>query len=88
MVVKNVLEHIVWQQLDEVLDRFPAMCRCEKCRADIAAYTLNHMKPHYVVSEKGALFAKTPSLDASFKVELLIIMSEAVKQVQAHPRHE
>lgn len=88
MIIQNMLEHIVWQQLDEVLDRYPEACRCEKCRADIVAYTLNQIKPHYVASEKGALMAKAQSLDAGFKIELLVTMAAAVKQVQDHPRHD
>jgi competence protein ComFB len=88
MIIKNVLEHFVWQQLDEVLDRHPGVCRCEQCRADIVAYTLNHLQPHYVASEKGAVLARTQSLDYKFQIGLLVAMAAAVKQVAEHPRHE
>lgn len=88
MIMQNVLEHFVWEQLDTVLDRHPDACRCEKCKADIVAYTLNHLKPHYVASEKGALLARAQSLDSAFQTELLVELAAAVKLVAEHPRHE
>jgi competence protein ComFB len=88
MIIQNIMEDIVWQQLDIVLERYPEACRCEKCRADIVAYTLNKMRPHYVVSERGAILAKAQSLESSFRIELLVYMAAAVKQVQEHPRHD
>lgn len=30
-------------------------CRCEKCRLNVMAITLNNLKPGYVVSEKVKL---------------------------------
>lgn len=88
MIMQNIVEHFVWQQLESVLDRQPGVCRCEKCRADIVAFTLNHLKPQYVASEKGALLVRTQSLDAGFQMELLIALAAAAKQVADNPRHE
>ncbi|NLX02182.1 MAG: late competence development ComFB family protein [Syntrophomonadaceae bacterium] len=47
MKVINVVESMVWEAMDSVLDQKPGICRCEKCRADIAAYALNQLNPHY-----------------------------------------
>lgn len=87
-MIMNVLESFVWEQLDAVLDRQPKACRCPKCRADIVAYTLNQLKPHYVVSEKGAILARAESLDSKFQTELLVALAAAAKKVAENPRHE
>ncbi len=41
MELKNYMEILMWQQLDDVLASHPGTCRCEKCRYDIAALTMN-----------------------------------------------
>lgn len=87
MEVSNIMEKLVWENMDTVLERNPGACGCDKCRADIVAFTLNNMPPRYVVTEKGAILARAQSLDANFKIELLIALAEAVKMISAHPRH-
>lgn len=88
IIMYNVVEDIVKEYLDLVLDRNADACRCKKCRADMVAYALNRLKPRYVVSEKGAVLARTQSLDSDFQTEILVVLTAAVKQVAAHPRHE
>ena len=35
------------------------MCKCDKCKADVAAYTLNRLHPPaYVASSQGELYAR------------------------------
>ena len=41
MELKNYMEILMWQQLDDVLASHPGICTCEKCRYDIAALTMN-----------------------------------------------
>lgn len=88
MNLVNVVEEMVWQTMDDVLKRSPAMCQCDKCRSDIAAYALNRLTPRYVSSYKGAAFARAESLGTDFYAALLVILTEAVEVVGANPRHE
>jgi competence protein ComFB len=88
MEVCNILEKIVWDNIDVVLKRNPEVCCCDKCRADIAAYALNKLSPRYVVTDKGAVIARALSLEAGFQIELLIVLTEAVKLINANPRHQ
>lgn len=87
MEICNVLEKIVWDNIDVVLKRNPEVCGCDKCRADIAAFALNKLQPRYVVTEKGAVLARALSMEAVFQIELLVVLTEAMKQVNANPRH-
>lgn len=88
MEIINIVEEIVWDGLETVLQRNPEVCHCDKCRADMAAYALNRLSPHYVVSNRGAVIARAQYLNAGFKIELLILLTEAMKLVDANPRHE
>ncbi len=86
--LSNIAEQLIWQEIDNVLLQKPNACRCDKCRADIAAYALNKVKPQYVVSRKGEVYARTQSLQNSYRVGLLVAITEAVEIVTAYPRHD
>ncbi len=84
----NVVESMVWEAMDSVLEQKPGICRCEKCRADIAAYALNQLNPHYAASKLGEVLIKTGSLDKDVYVAILVALTEAVEKVSANLRHE
>ena len=86
--VINVVESMVWEAMDSVLEQKPGICRCEKCRADIAAYALNQLNPHYATSKLGEVLVKTGSLDRDMNVAILVALTEAMEKVGANPRHE
>ncbi|MBP8819949.1 MAG: late competence development ComFB family protein [Syntrophomonadaceae bacterium] len=88
MKVINVIESMVWEAMDSVLEQKPGICRCEKCRADIAAYALNQLNPHYAASKLGEVLVKTGALDRDMNVAILVALTEAMEKVGANPRHE
>ena len=61
MELKNYMEILMWQQLDDVLASHQGVCKCEKCRYDIAALTMNFLPPRYVVTDQGQMFTKNQS---------------------------
>jgi len=88
MKVKNIVETLVWESLDSVLSTKPGACQCEKCRADIVAFALNHLPPKYVVTDMGETIARAGSLDNKQRIAVLVALAEAVELVTARPRHE
>jgi competence protein ComFB len=84
----NVVESMVWEAMDSVLDQKPGICRCEKCRTDIAAYALNQLNPRYATSKLGEVLVKTASLDQNIHVAILVALTEAVEVVSTNPRHK
>ncbi len=87
MDVNNIMEKMVWDNLDSVLARNPDFCACERCKADMVAYALNHIRPKYVATPKGEVYAKADYLDNTMRVSLIASLAEAVRVVNAHPRH-
>ena len=63
------------------------ICQCDSCRLDVMAIMLNSLKPHYVVTEKGALFAQMNEFDPQNKADMMTSMELAVKTVRKGPRH-
>lgn len=88
MEIENIVEKIIWDNMDKVLDQNKDICRCEICRCDIAAYALNMLRPHYVATDKGSAITRAQFIDNQSYLDLIIILTEAVERVSTHPRHE
>lgn len=88
MKLHNLMEDEVIRIINELLKDREDMCTCDKCKLDIAAITLNNLKPKYVVTEKGGLFAKVEILNCQFDVDLIKEVTKAAKIVGDEPQHE
>ena len=85
--VRNIMEDIVYEKLDSIIDSL-GCCTCDKCKADIAAYVLNHVTPRYVASEKGELFSKVQELNQNSNTEILRKIVSASEIIKERPRHD
>ena len=88
MELLNYMEVVVKRTLDELLED-PAHRSenfTEKIKMDILAYTLNHLPPRYVVTEKGHLYTRLDELKQQFRTDILVELSKAIKHVKANPR--
>lgn len=83
----NTMEQAVIAQLEEIQDRFPNICFCERCRNDILALALNRLPPRYIVSEKGRVYAQTAELRQQYCTDITVALIQAITTVQANPRH-
>lgn len=87
MVIKNYMEDLVWQTLDEILVSYPQVCQCERCRCDIAAIALNTLQPQYIVSRKGEAYKHIQMLNSQFKTDIIAALSRAIAIVENNPNH-
>lgn len=87
MKLRNYMEDLVWQQMDEVLAKQPATCRCEQCRYDVASLALNMLPPRYVVTAAGETYTRVKALEMQFIIDIIGAISRAMVIVQAKPRH-
>jgi len=85
--LKNYMEVMVWQYLDEILAGHQGVCSCERCRYDIVALALNFLPPRYVVTAKGGTWAKVRALEQQFYVDVVTAISNAVTLVKSKPHH-
>ncbi|SHG51543.1 competence protein ComFB [Thermosyntropha lipolytica DSM 11003] len=88
MQIVNVVEKMVWDKMDAVLAKKQDICQCEKCRADIAAYALNKLKPRYVASSRGEVFVKAQYMDVGLAADVLVALTEAAEVVGKNPKHD
>ncbi|NMB35105.1 MAG: late competence development ComFB family protein [Firmicutes bacterium] len=85
-VLQNLMEEIVFATIDELLIG-EDVCKCEQCRKDIAALALNSLPPRYVVTAKGASYARADLLEIQKYIDVIGAVTKAIKLVQEHPRH-
>jgi competence protein ComFB len=86
MLLKNYMEEVVSQLLEQVIRDIP-MCRCEKCRQDIAAIALNNLPAKYVVTEQGEVYSKVNTLLQQFEVDVILAITKASMTVKDNPQH-
>ncbi len=87
MQLKNCMEDAVKDMLDNVI-KDTNVCKCERCRYDIAAIALNHLPPRYVVTEEGEIYARADELRTQFTADITSEIIKAVEIVSKHPHHE
>jgi competence protein ComFB len=87
VVLKNMMEDLVIEKLDELGDNVNC-CKCPKCRMDIVSYALNRLPPKYVASYKGEVYSKLDTLSLQYDADLLNAIYQAAEVVNANPRHK
>ena len=84
--LRNYTQEAVEAYLDKWFEQAD-VCHCETCRLDVMAIMMNNLKPMYVVTDKGALFAQLDDFDPQYKIDFMTIMSQAAATVSKGPRH-
>lgn len=83
----NVVEYAVWELMERMLAERDDVCKCDKCKQDIAAFALNQLKPRYVASKKGEAIARADSLDQKCFIQVMVALAKAIELVGSNPRH-
>ncbi len=90
MQLVNFMEEAVKRVFEELLQEAPyrSLPFDEKTKLDILAFTLNHLPPRYLVSEKGLLYTRVDELRQQFKTDIIVELTQAIDRVKANPRQE
>lgn len=87
IVVRNITEDLVEMYMDECLERVD-ICKCNQCLADIRAYTLNNLPPHYVATKVGDVYVRLNTGSTQSKADILTAIMNGVNIVGSNPRHK
>lgn len=85
--IKNYMEDLVSNQLEDIMKKNNCKCFCEKCKADITALALNHLPTKYVATEKGICYAKISSYENQCLIDIVTAITNGIKIVEKYPRH-
>lgn len=84
----NMVEIEVRRELENQLKKRPSICHCDKCKEDMAAIALNHLRPIYVVSYKGETYTRIKELEIQFMADVTSEVIKAIELVNKEPHHE
>lgn len=82
----NVMQILVEEKAPKYVQMF-GLCQCERCMADVKAYTLNHLPSKYVVIEKGDLIPRLTVYEGKFISDVTAQLLQACKVVMERPHH-
>jgi competence protein ComFB len=87
-LLKNESETLVLREMEEQFKYVPEdMCLCNECVVDIAAMSLNNVKPLYRFSILGTLYTQAMS-EQSYSESIKKAVTAAIKKVKANPAHD
>jgi len=81
------MEEVV-EDLDElVTSKRKDICKCDKCRLDTIALTLNKFFCKYVVTQKGIAYSRLMELQVQLKADVVKEIVKAIEIVKNNPQH-
>lgn len=84
----NVMEILVQEILEDLLKVHELeVCKCDKCKADIIALTLNKLPPKYITSEKGEKISKKELSVGQYKVDIFKYLIKSIDKIKTNPIH-
>jgi len=93
MELHNTVEDIVVARVNEIFEAIDKegserkYCTCNQCRMDITCYALNRVKPHYIVSNRGASRVRWESIERQQQIaDISALVHEGFRQVNHNQR--
>jgi competence protein ComFB len=87
MELKNYMEILVFDAIDELFKTNQKICNCEKCRLDIAAKALSILPTKYTVNYKGEVFTKANLFQNQSNADIVSAVTKAIMLISQNPRH-
>ncbi len=84
IAIYNLTEKVILEKLDVVMENMNC-CRCDRCKMDVVALTLNNMEPYYVVRAQDSPDYTKLEKEIADKATKAVLKS-AIK-VRKNPRH-
>lgn len=86
--MKNALEEIADEVFEQLRERHAGFCDCPQCRDDAITRALNQVRPRYISgSPIGSAVTRVALSQRQARAELSVVMLDAMRVVQANPRH-
>ena len=82
----NVMQVLVEEKAPKYIQMF-GLCPCERCLADVKAFTLNHLPSKYVVIERGDLIPRLTVYKGKFTSDVTAQLLQACKVINERPHH-
>ena len=85
-ILINIVEYLVKKKVNELIKEID-MCKCDLCRLNACAIALNHLKPHYVTTSRGALLGELNDVTANYIANIVVEVTKSLVHVKNNPHH-
>lgn len=85
--LKNAVEDLAWDFLNDSLILRYDICACPICRDDMLAYMLSKVPAKYVTAGQGEIRALSEQLKAERQAIIARVCLEAIDAISKNPRH-
>ena len=82
----NVMQTLVDEKADKYMEMF-GICLCDRCKADVRAYTLNHLPPKYVLLGPREIVPRLTVYENKYSSDIVAQLINACKIVMNTPHH-
>lgn len=94
MGLHNMMEEMVITRVNEIfdtmeksLDNMLKYCACDQCRMDIVCYTLNRVRPYYIMSNRGVSRIQREIIEHQQEIaDIATLIHEGLRQVNHNRR--
>ncbi|MEH7384284.1 late competence development ComFB family protein [Bacillus sp. JJ1521] len=88
MKVFNAMEPLVAEAINENWSEYNLPCKCEQCKNDVFALTLNNLTPRYVSKDNGVAYVRAQYFNKQMMANIYVKIAEAVNIVAKNPQCE
>lgn len=88
MEIHNNMEDLVFRYVETSLNRMESICKCDKCKKDIAAIALNNLPSKYIVTNKGDMYTRLKEMESQYIADVVREVTKAIETVSSKPMHE
>lgn len=85
--VKNYMEELVFEYMDDLLKGKDDVCKCNQCLLDIATYALNQLPPKYFSRPKGMVFSRLEEFENQIRADIISVLIKGIEMVRKDPQH-
>ena len=82
----NVMQILVDEKADKYMEMF-GLCQCERCKADVRAYALNHLPPKYVFMGRNEMVPRLTVYESKYSSDVVAQLLNACRIVMETPHH-
>lgn len=87
MAFKNYMEDAIIEELNSLFKGMKDICKCERCREDMVAWSLNRLPAKYVATDLGNVYTKLNQVKVQSKADIVVVLTKAANLVKEKPRH-
>lgn len=87
-MLKNYMEDVVIDLINDVWMNGAPICKCEKCKNDVINLTLNRLPPKYCSSLTGEMWTRLAFLEGQNIADVLAVIAESINIVNKNQRHD